>query len=322
MNVGIYFDLRNPTQWAQDPARLHAFTLELCEEADHLGVHSIWVTEHHRFDDGYVTQPLTFAAAVAARTKRARVGTAVVLAPLHHPADIAEQAALVDLISGGRFELGLGAGYRAPEFELFGADANRRYGTTDAAARAVRELWSELTPAPVQDRIPIWMGYGGPQGARRAGLLGEGLLSVDPTLAAPYLDALDEAGHGRASGRMGGNVSGWVSSDPEADWPVVSKHLAYQLDSYRRYMVEGTGAPVPRPVDPERLRVADATKPLASFLLATPTEAAQKLHALGQLAPVETVFFFASIGGMDETWTLRHVQTICNELTPLLRTQP
>ena len=141
VRVGLYFDLRNPQRWRQDPARLHAFTLELCEEADRLGIDSLWFTEHHKFDDGYLTQPLTFAAAVAARTTRARLGTAVLVAPLHHPVRLAEEAALVDLISNGRLDIGLGAGYRKPEYDLYGVSQERRYGRTDAqvrgAARAV-----------------------------------------------------------------------------------------------------------------------------------------------------------------------------------------
>lgn len=119
VNVGIYLDLRNPAEWRQDWARLYGFTLELCEEADRLGVHSIWTTEHHGFDDGYLSQPLTMAAAIAARTKRARIGTGVTIAPLRHPAHLAEEAAIVDLVSGGRLELGIGTGYRLPEYELF-----------------------------------------------------------------------------------------------------------------------------------------------------------------------------------------------------------
>ena len=69
MNVGLYFDLRNPPAWATDFGRLYGFTLEMCEEAERLGCHSIWLSEHHRFDDGYLPQPLTMAAAVAARTR-------------------------------------------------------------------------------------------------------------------------------------------------------------------------------------------------------------------------------------------------------------
>ncbi len=125
VNVGVYFDLRNAPSWPQDPARLYGFTLELCEEAERLGAHSVWLSEHHLFDDGYLPQPLTFAAAVAARTTRVRIGTAVLLAPLHDAVEIAEQVAVVDLVSNGRVELGLGAGYRVPEFELFGRRSGR-----------------------------------------------------------------------------------------------------------------------------------------------------------------------------------------------------
>lgn len=102
MKVGVYFDLRNPPEWRTDWSRLYGFTLEMCEEAEALGADSIWLSEHHLFDDGYLSQPLTFAAAVAARTKRVRIGTAILIAPLHHPAEIAEQAAIVERGNVGR----------------------------------------------------------------------------------------------------------------------------------------------------------------------------------------------------------------------------
>ena len=127
MKIGVWFDLRNPPGWRQDPARLYAFTLELCEEAELLGADSLWFSEHHGFEDGYLPQPLTFAAAAAARTTRVRLGTGILVAPLRKTAQLAEEAAVVDIISGGRLELGLGAGYRVPEFELFGTDFTARY---------------------------------------------------------------------------------------------------------------------------------------------------------------------------------------------------
>ena len=337
MKVGIYFDLRNPPEWRQSWSRLYGFTLEMCEEAERLGCDSIWSTEHHLFDDGYVTQPLTFLAAVAARTKQVRLGTGIVIAPLHHPVEIAEQAAMVDIISGGRLDLGLGAGYRVPEFDLFGADISRRYTTTDSTAREVRRLLAGvaggsagsggsgggLTPPAVQDPLPIWMGYQGPKGARRAGLLGAGLLSANGALWAPYRAALIEAGHDPSMGRMAGGLQGFVTEDPEADWPTVSKHLAYQVDSYRRHMVEGTDTPTPRPVDPERMRANDINAPvLAAFTYGTPEEVAATVLRRTAGAPVETVFVWASLGGSSEEMTARHVQTICSRLRPLLAAGP
>lgn len=320
MNVGIYFDLRNPPDWAVDSSRLYGFTLEMCEEADALGCHSIWLSEHHLFDDGYLPQPLVMAASVAARTKRARIGTAIIVAPLHHPVELAEQAAVVDVLSSGRLDVGLGAGYRAPEFALYGADADRRYGATDGRARELRRLWDVVTPRPVQARVPIWMGYQGPKGARRAGRLGEGLLSINRELWEPYRDGLAEAGHDPdVAGRMAGGVHGWVTEDPERDWPIVSKHIAAQFDSYRRHMVEGTGQPVPRPVDPEKLRSrTEARGSLDTIVYGTPAAVAETIRAKSAGAPVETVFLWASISGMSEDLVAGHIQTICTQLAPLL----
>lgn len=319
MRTGIYFDLRNPPDWATDWSRLYGFTLEMCEEAERLGCHSIWLSEHHLFDDGYLPQPLTFAAAVAARTRTPRIGTAIVVAPLHHPVELAEQAALVDIMSSGRLDLGIGAGYRVPEFDLYGVELSKRYTATDGCAREMRRLWEVVTPGPVQDRVPIWMGYQGPKGARRAGLLGESLLTTTAALWPTYRDALIEAGHDPSIARMAGGVNGWVTSDPEADWPLVSKHVAAQLDSYRRHMVEGTDQPIPRPVDPDKLRNRESRgRPLDSINYGTPEEVAAQIRSHTAGAPVEEVFLWASVAGMPEDVVASGVQTICGELAPLL----
>jgi alkanesulfonate monooxygenase SsuD/methylene tetrahydromethanopterin reductase-like flavin-dependent oxidoreductase (luciferase family) len=320
MNVGVYFDLRNPPAWRQDWSRLYGFTLEMCEEAERLGAHSVWTSEHHLFEDGYLTQPLTFSAAIAARTKRVRLGTAIMIAPLRPAVQMAEDAAIVDILSGGRVDLGLGAGYRVPEYELFGADIKRKYSTTDQRVRELRQLWgkAELTPPPVQNPLPIWMGYQGPKGARRAGLLGEYLLSPNARLWEPYRTGLVEGGHDPSLARMGGGIQAFVTENPEGDWPVVAKHLAYQIDSYRRYMVEGTDQPIPRPIDPEKVRKREMGAILGSFMVDRPEEVARRIRAYTSGAPVDTIFMFASLAGMPEDMVARHVQTICGKLAPLL----
>jgi alkanesulfonate monooxygenase SsuD/methylene tetrahydromethanopterin reductase-like flavin-dependent oxidoreductase (luciferase family) len=321
VRVGVYFDLRNPPRWRREWSRVYGFALEMCEEAEHLGLDSVWFSEHHGFEDGYLPQPLTMAAAAAARTSRVRLGTAIIPAPLHAAPELAEQAAVVDVLSGGRLDLGLGAGYRVPEFQLYGADPGTRYAVTDRRVEEIRALWSEarVTPAPVQRPLPIWLGYQGPQGARRAGRLGAGLLALDPALLAPYREGLAEGGHPASAARMQGSFTTFVTEDPEGDWPVVREHLAYQWDSYRRYMVEGTGRPLPRPIDPEKWRAQGMNRVgYDKFLYGTPETVAEAIttHVAG--LPVEGVFLWASLGGMSEEMTTRQVRLVAEKLRPLL----
>ncbi|MFC5747883.1 LLM class flavin-dependent oxidoreductase [Actinomadura rugatobispora] len=321
MKVGVWFDLRNPPRWRRDPARLYAFVLEMCQEAEHLGADSIWFTEHHLFEDGYLPQPLTFAAAAAARTRRVRLGTGILIAPLRKTPQLAEEAAVVDLVSGGRVDLGLGAGYRVPEFDLFGADIGERYRTLDAQVGELRRLWGDggLTPAPVQERLPIWLGYLGPKGARRAGRMGEGLLTANAESWPEYRAGLAEGGHDPGAARMAGGIEGFVSEDPERDWALLAPHVAYHFDSYRRYMVEGTGRLVPRPVDPDVLRSRPPRGPLTSFPVDTPENMAAHVRKYAGEAPVETVWFGASVAGLPEEAVARHIGVICERLRPLLQ---
>ncbi len=322
MKVGLYFDLRNPHAWRQDPARLHSFTLEAIEEAERLGADSIWLSEHHLFPDDYVAAPLTFLAAAAARTSRVRLGTAVVLAPLHNAVEVAEQAAMVDLISGGRLDLGLGTGYRVPEYRLFGAEPRRRYAQTEAKATEIRRLLAPggVLPQPVQAEVPIWLGYQGPQGARRAGLLGARLLSADTRNWAPYRDGLLAGGHDLSRARMTGWINTWVSDDPEADWPIVRVHLAHQFDTYAALGVEGTPEPPPPPVDPDRIRAGDPDALMGYFWCDRPEVVAARIADYTAGAPVETVLIFASLAGMPEHMVIRHIDTVCTKLAPLLAT--
>lgn len=320
MRFGVYFDLRNPRGWRQDWSRLYGFTLEMCEEAERLGADSAWFSEHHLFEDGYLPQPLTFAAAAAVRTRRIRIGTAVLIAPLRQAVHLAEEAAVVDILSDGRLDLGLGAGYRQPEFDAYGAPLGDRYRATDQIVLDLRRAWSEgaVTPPPRQSAVPIWLGYNGPRGALRAGRLGTGLLSLNPELLAPYRQGLLDAGLDPASARMSGVLNAWVSPDPERDWSLVAKHHAYQWDSYRRYLVEGTGRPDPRPIDPERSRANGLAPGLGNLLVATPEDAAAAMRDRVRGLPVDTVFCWASLGGMPEEAVAAHVQTLCTKLRPLL----
>jgi alkanesulfonate monooxygenase SsuD/methylene tetrahydromethanopterin reductase-like flavin-dependent oxidoreductase (luciferase family) len=320
MKVGIYLDLRNPPQWKRPWAGHYARSLELCEEADRAGAASVWLSEHHFFEDGYLPQPLTFAAAVAARTARVRIGTAVLLAALRHPVQIVEDANVVDLLSNGRLEVGIGAGYRAPEYAAFDLDVADRYALVESRIRDVQRLWREgtVTPPPVQDPIPLWGGFQGPRGARLAGRLGMRLLTLDRRLLTPYVEGLEASGHPAGTASMGGVANLVVADDPEAAWARIAPHLSYQWDTYNRYMVEGTDQPAPRPIDPERWRAPGREGTPPRFEVLTPEDAVQSLRRRTDGLPVEHVYIWASIAGMPDDLVARHVELVSGTLAPLL----
>ena len=250
MKLGLYFDLRNPEPWDRPWPEVYGRALDLVVEAERLGAASVWFSEHHLFADGYLPQPLTFAAAAAARTSRVRIGTAVLLAALRPAALVAEEVAVIDQLSGGRLELGIGAGYSSPEFELYNTDITKRYGLTDAAVAEIRHLLDDgiVTPPAAQNPFPIGLGYQGPQGAKRAGRLGVGLLSLDRALLEPYREGLVDGGHEPAVARTGGMLDIIVADDPETAFERILPHYAPQLNSYRAASAPGPGPAAPREI--------------------------------------------------------------------------
>ncbi|MCE2391248.1 MAG: LLM class flavin-dependent oxidoreductase [Proteobacteria bacterium] len=320
MKLGLYFDLRNPEAWRRPWADHYAQTLEWMQGAENLGAESIWVTEHHFFEDGYLPQPLTLAAAIAARTRRVRIGTAVLLAPLYPAVSIAEDAALVDLISGGRLELGLGAGYVRPEFEAYGADRSKRFATCDARILEVRDLLEEggVTPPPVQNPFPLWAGYLGPRGARRAGRLGTGLLNLNPDFLEPYRQGLAEGGHDPRSARMGGVLSLLCADDPEEAFERVLPHLQHQLNTYRQGNYAGSGREA-RLLSLDELRSARrASGPIQPLEVLTAEDAARRIRELTAGLPAEHVYLWASVAGMPDDLVERHIELTSTTLREAL----
>jgi len=117
-------------------------TLDLVRLAETVGFDSAWVSEHHGAGDGYLPSLLPMLAAFAAATSRIRLGTGVVLTPFHDPLRLAEDAAVVDQISGGRLILGLGLAWREEEFRMFGQPLSERVVRTVEAIEVLRRAWT------------------------------------------------------------------------------------------------------------------------------------------------------------------------------------
>lgn len=135
---------------SEDARQVYRESLELFAAADQLGFDVGWIAQHHfRTHPGRLPSPFPFLAAAAERTQRLRLGTAVVTLPLEHPLRVAEDAAVVDLLSDGRLELGIGSGSEIGEFRAFGLELNqRRELTSDGLQTLQRALRGEpLTPS-------------------------------------------------------------------------------------------------------------------------------------------------------------------------------
>ena len=179
-------------------ADLYAEALVLAKEAEAAGFHDVWTTEHHFYDDGYSPSVLPICAAFAGATSTIRIGTAILVAPLYHPLRLAEDAATVDCLSGGRLTLGLGLGWRPHEFESLGIPKRERGRRLEDTIAVLRQAWAgelvtggsvlsfegvAVRPLPAQPAgPPILVAAFGEKGSRRAGRLGDGLIPNAPIL--------------------------------------------------------------------------------------------------------------------------------------------
>ena len=171
--------------------------------AEEVGFDSCLFSEHHQQADGYFPNPLLCAGLVGARTKKLRVGTCVMLLPLYHPAHVAEDAALVDIATGGRLIYGVGIGYQPVDFEAFELSISDRAGRTEEGVEILRRAWTEerfsfegkhfnlkdvsITPKPLQKpHPPIWMAAWTKIGLRRAARIADGWFA-DPVQSLPVI---------------------------------------------------------------------------------------------------------------------------------------
>src|SRR5688572_21771745 len=142
VTFGLAYDFRNPEQWKKPYESLYRETLDQIAWAENLGFRSVWLTEHHFCDDGYTPSPLVVAAGIGARTQHMRIGTNLIVLPLHDPMRIAEDAATVSILTGGRFLLGVGQGYHEAEFEGFGRKLRNRPSLLEEGIEIIRRAWT------------------------------------------------------------------------------------------------------------------------------------------------------------------------------------
>lgn len=157
-----------------DGYRTFAESLTQMELAEQCGFDSVLISEHHLVENGYFPAPLVTLAAAAMKTRTMRLGSGIIILPLYDPLHVAEHGAVLDVISNGRFILGVGQGYRQEEFDAFKVSLKQRPGRTREGVEAIRALWTQpttnyrgkyfqyenvmLRPQPTQKPYPpIWI---------------------------------------------------------------------------------------------------------------------------------------------------------------------
>lgn len=177
---------QNPSWDPRSQAEILGDVLQLCKDVESIGIDAVWFSEHHFFDDSYLSSVFPVLGAVSAATSTLRIGTAILPAHLYDALRLAEDAATVDLLSGGRLLLGLGHGWRTAEFEAFGTDKAQLGARLEGLIGQLRTAWSAsgavrgvaVTPKPsVATGVPVWVGGKSAAQCRRAGALADGFVT-------------------------------------------------------------------------------------------------------------------------------------------------
>jgi len=218
--------------------------LEEVERAEELGFDSVWMEEHHSVADHYWPSPLPVLAGFATRTSRLTLGTDILVAPFYHPVRLAEDAALLDVMSGGRLVLGMAIGYKPDEFQLYGAALERRGARFEEQLAILHGLWTQdtfrfdgryyrvegrLEPKPLaKPHPPIWIGGWGDLALRRAATLADNWIPGPTAELARLLAGKREFLAHRAAAGL----------PPPTEWPLTRDVIVADTDREARELAE------------------------------------------------------------------------------------
>ena len=212
---------------------------------EELGFDSVWMEEHHSVADHYWPSPLTVLAGFATRTSRVMLGTDIVVAAFHHPVRLAEDVAMLDVMSAGRMTLGIALGYKPDEFALYGVELAKRGARFEEQLAIMKGLWTQervsfkgtyytvegrLEPRPVtKPHPPLWIGGWGDITLKRAATLADNWIP-GPTADLKRLIAGKQQflENRKAAGRTA----------PIAEWPLTRDLIIADTDKKARELAE------------------------------------------------------------------------------------
>ncbi len=320
----LRYDLRAPSFGNTTHAELYAAALDQCAWGDAQGFFSVTLSEHHGSPDGYLPSPMLMAAAIAARTTKLRVLISALIAPLHDPIALAEDIAVLDLISNGRVTPVLSGGYVESEFEAFGKKLSDRKDYMDEIVAVLDQAWSgepfeyhgrkvRVTPRPKRlPRPPIWMGGSSNAAALRAARCADYFIPSDSSYFEVFREERARLGKRDLGGmpEEGDNFL-HVAEDPDATWEKIAPYLLHETNAYGEWMeAGGTKAPYEIYANIDELRAS------GRYPLLTPAEAIEKGRAMG---PMEPLLLHPLAGGMDPELSWESLRLMETKVLPELR---
>ncbi|MFK7977131.1 MAG: LLM class flavin-dependent oxidoreductase [Halioglobus sp.] len=324
MEFVISFDMRAP-DFGAPIGDLYSTALDMCCWADEIGFNVASLGEHHAASDGYLPSPITMAAAIAARTKNLNIRPNVLLAPLYEPIKLAEDLSVVQILSGGRLQIVIGAGYRPYEFEMFGTRREDRKARYLNVFEVLRKAWlgeefdyqgRKVTVSPVPEKAPpLLMGGAHPAVARRAARIADGFFPPGGENWHIYREERIKLGKPDPGERFHalGPIYTYVTHDVEAAWEKILPHAVHCVESYTEWTVEAYGkaaGPFAKGVDPADLRSSGA------YQVLTPEQAVQMINSLDDAT---TFILVPLLGGIDPDFAFEGLRLFEKEVWPHVR---
>lgn len=323
----LRFDMRAPKDGAPI-GELYAAALDMAEWGEKHGCVAVQVSEHHASPDGYLPAPFVLASAIVGRTQALPVQVAALLVPLHDPIELAEQMAVLDVMSGGRVSYVCAIGYRPEEYAMFGRDMKGRGQRMEQCLATIRRAFTgepfdyqgrpvQVTPRPTTPGGPVLlMGGNSAAAVRRAGRLGMGMVTQggNPALEAVYHQACREAGHepGMFINPPGGSVlSAFVARDPDRAWAEMGPYLLHDARLYAEWLGDAGSATKSVASSVDELRAENGP-----YRIFSPDEAVDHVKANG-------IFLAQPLcGGLPPRLAWESLELLVDQVLPHVRPAP
>lgn len=340
MNFGVILTGGNPPPWTVPAPRLYSTVIHQAVLAEELGYDNVWTAEHHGTDE-YHSAQFPVLAAIATSTSRIHLGTYIVILPLYHPLQVAEEAATLDALSDGRFDLGVGQGYVVSEYAAYNVPRKERPARMEEGLAIIRGLWEQenfayegkhfkiapisLLPHPAQKRLPIWVAGLTEKAIDRAARYGCHFAGAGAAAGMQIYDAsLKRHGYDPKQFYKGALRMVHIADTRERAWEEAAPHVHHQMAIYTKNLDDagdfkwsgGYFGVDPLP-SPEKLGTVQGLHFFgAPLIIGSPEDAIQEIERSRAETGTTHLVMWMQIGGMDPRLTEHSMRLFAKEVIP------